>query len=427
MKIFASRTQDKQKLFFGNADSFTLIYQQIPQKTILRELKLSCLLYDHVVLAAAYFWQSDSMRSLLPYIETFIQSGDLLPAIRDYTQTSNARDYLERRIEETSVFANQSLIYKIPAIASEVARLDQLPTANELNQIGTFFHMDLESIKDIYCRLWIDDISTNENPSSLYNLIILLIPPEHHSYVINSLQEICKKQYFSRSLITSCILELRITKEKKKLFIKRASALYLLSNAIAINGDLLVGSRTLNLFCNYQNSSLGPLSKANVDLFLKILELCGLPASTFDRMSDKEILDLKSSEEFMTFRDLYSNLINKSINTQNDLATEIIQQFSNVKKLEREKRGLIRILGTLNSISSGVFVNTLSSMLIPGFPPAVPAVVLGSGVAASISFFLKKIERIQETPFLDFTEFLKEGKFHKGLNNNLSQRGSRFK
>ena len=71
MKIFASRTQDKQKLFFGNADSFTLIHQQISKETILRELKLSCLLYDHVVLAAAYFWQSDSMRSLIPYVETF--------------------------------------------------------------------------------------------------------------------------------------------------------------------------------------------------------------------------------------------------------------------------------------------------------------------------------------------------------------------
>jgi hypothetical protein len=427
MKIFASRTQDKQKLFFGNADSFTLIHQQISKETILRELKLSCLLYDHVVLAAAYFWQSDSMRSLIPYVETFIEKGHLLPAIRDYSQTSNASDYLERRIEETSVFANQSLVCKIPAIASEVARLDQLPIANELNQIGTFFHMDSKSIEDIYRNLWIDDILINENPSSLYNLISAVLPPEYHSYVIRSLQEICKKQYFSRSIIASCILELRITREEKRLFIQRASALYLLSNAIAINGELLVGSRTLNLFSNCQNRSLGPLSKANVDLFLKVLELCGLSTSTFDQMSDKEILDLKSSEEFITFRDLYSNLIDKSINTQNDLATEIIQQFSNVKKIEREKRVLIRILGTLNSISSGVFVNTLSSMLIPGFPPAVPAVVLGSGVAASISFFLKKIERVQETPFLDFTEFLKEGKFHKGLNNNLSQRRFRFK
>jgi hypothetical protein len=427
MKIFASQTQDKQKLFFGNADSFTLIRQQIPKETILRELKLSCLLYDHVVLAAAYFWQSDSMRSLIPYIETFIQSGDLLPAIRDYSQTSNARDYLERRVEETSIFANQSLIYKIPAIASEVTRLDQLPTANELNRIGTFFHMDLESIEDIYRRLWIDDILTNKNPSSLYNLIILVISPEDHFCVTNSLKKISNKQHFSRSIIASCILELRIAKEAKKLFVQRASALYLLSNAVAINGDLLVGSRTLSLSYNYQNGFLGPLSKANADLFLKVLELCGLPTSTFDQMSDREILALKSSEEFMNFRDLYSNLVNKSRNIQNDLATEIIQRFSNVNRLEREKRGLIRVLSTLEYISSGVFVNTLSSILIPGFQPAVPAVILGSGIAASISFFLKKIQEIQKTPVLDFTEFLREGKFHKRLHNNISQLESRFK
>jgi hypothetical protein len=427
MKIFASQTQYKQKLFFGNADSFTLINQQISKETILRELKLSCLLYDHVVLAAAYFWQSDSIRSLIPYVETFIEKGHLLPAIRDYSQTSNASDYLERRIEETSVFANQSLVYKIPAIASEVARLDQLPIANELNQIGTFFHMDSKSIEDIYRRLWIDDIFINENPSSLYNLISVAIPPEYHSYVVNSLQKICKKQYFSRSIIASCILELRITREEKRLFIQRASALYLLSNAIAINGDLLVGSRTLNLFCNYQNRSLGPLSKANVDLFLKVLELCGLPTSAFDRMSGNEILDLKCSEEFIAFRNLYFNLIDKSRNIQNDLATEIIQRFSNVKKKERVKRGSIHVLNTLEFISSAVFANTLSTVLISGFSPAVPAVILGSGVIPSLNFFLKRIEGIQKTPFLDFNEFLKDGKFYKKLHDNLSQLEPHFK
>lgn len=134
MKFLASQTKDRQKLFFGDADSFTLIHQKIPRETVLRELKLSCLLYDHVVLAAAYFWQSNTMRSLMPHVETFIQNGDLLPAIRDYSQTSNASDYLERRIEETSVFANQSPIYRIPAIASEIAKPEQRPMANELGR-----------------------------------------------------------------------------------------------------------------------------------------------------------------------------------------------------------------------------------------------------------------------------------------------------
>jgi hypothetical protein len=236
MKIFASETQDKQKLFFGNADSFSLIRRPISKNIILRELKLSCLLYDHVVLAAAYFWQSDIMRSLIPYLEPLIENDHLLPAIRDYSQTSDASDYLERRMEETSLFLNKPPIYNIPGITTEIARgiaseiaiPENQPIAKKLNKIGTFFYIDTDtgSIEIIYRRLWNDDISLNTNPHSLYNLIDFFVPQKYHHYLIKSLKEIMlNRQYFSRSLIASYILDLKIPKDFKILFIERASEL----------------------------------------------------------------------------------------------------------------------------------------------------------------------------------------------------------
>jgi hypothetical protein len=427
MKFFASQTRNKHKLFFGDADSFTLIGERISRDIIFRELKLACLLYDHVVLAAAYFWQSNIMHSLIPHVEPLIQNGDLLPAIRDYSQTMDASDYLERRIEESSLVANQSPIYKIPSIASEIAKPTQRPMASELNKIGTFFHIDTGSIETIYRRLWINDISVNQNPNSLYSLMIIAIPPKYHNGLTSSLEIICKMQYFSRSFIASHILNLQIPKDLKILFIQRASELYLLANAIAINGDLLTGSRAKNVFCNYQGKSLGPLARANLDLFLKVLELCDLSVATIDEMSPRELLALKYSEEFIAFRMVYYNLVERAKNTQKDIANEIIQQFSNLKKLEKEKRGLVRVLSILELMSSGVFVNTLTSVLLPGFPPAAPAVILGSGVTTSISYFLKKIKKIQETPILNFIDIIKEGKFRHGLYSNLLQSESRLK
>ena len=436
MKFFASETQDKQKLFFGNADSFSLIRQPISKNTILRELKLSCLLYDHVVLAAAYFWQSDIMRSLRPYLEPLIENGDLLPAIRDYSQTSDASDYLERRMEETSLFLNKPPIYNIPGITTEIARgiaseiaiPENQPIANVLNKIGTFFYIDTGSIEIIYRGLWNDDISSNKNPHSLYNLIDFFVPQKYHHYLIKSLKEMLNRQYFSRSLIASYILDLKIPKDFKILFIERASELYLLSNAIAINGDLFASSRVSKLFCNYHGNSLGPLAKQNIYLFSEVLELCGLPVTIIDKMSAQELLKLKYSEEFVAFRSLYSNLINRANNTQKDLETEIIEQFYYQKKLERGKKViLVRLLSILEFGSSSVFFNTLSSVWLSGFPPTAPALILGSGVTFSISFFLKKIQKIKETPLLDFIELINEGKFGNSLQANLLRLESHLK
>jgi hypothetical protein len=144
-------------------------------------------------------------------------------------------------------------------------------------------------------------------------------------------------------------------------------------------------------------------------------------------MSPRELLALKYSEEFIAFRMVYYDLVERAKNTQKDIANEIIQQFSNLKKLEKEKRGLVRVLSILELMSSGVFVNTLTSVLLPGFPPAAPAVILGSGVTTSISYFLKKIKKIQETPILNFIDIIKEGKFRHGLYSNLLQSESRLK
>ncbi|MFH7025112.1 MAG: hypothetical protein ACHBN1_06860 [Heteroscytonema crispum UTEX LB 1556] len=427
MKIFASQTQNRQKIFFGDADSFTLIRQQIPKDVLLREIKLACLLYDHVVLAAAYFWQSRTMYSLLPYVEPLIQHGDLLPAIRDYSQTVNADDYLERRIEESSVVVNQSPISKIPSLASEIAKPTQRPIANELNNIGTFFHIDTGSIEVIYRRLWLNDIFDSENPKSLHSLMVISIPHKYHAWLKHSLQIIGKRQYFSRSLIASCILELQIPRETKIIFIERASELYLLSNAIAVNGDLLTNARYGNIFSNYRGKSFGSLARANVDIFQKVLSFCELPISSLDEMSSRDILNLKYSEEFIAFRRLYFNLINQAKSTEKDIANEIIQHFSNLKKMENRSKNLVRLLSILEGISSGVFVNTLSSVLIPGFSPVAPPIILGSGITASISHFLKKIKKIQNTPLLNFISFIVEERYRSQLHSHILQLKSNLK
>ena len=145
-------------------------------------------------------------------------------------------------------------------------------------------------------------------------------------------------------------------------------------------------------------------------------------------MSAQELLKLKYSEEFVAFRSLYSNLINRANNTQKDLKTEIIENFYHQKKLERGKRKiLVRLLSLVESTSSEVFLATLSSVFLSDFLPVVPAVLLGSGVTFSINSFLKKNQKIKETPLLDFIELINEGKFRNRLKANFLRLESHLK
>ncbi|MEC4882774.1 MAG: hypothetical protein SAL70_15760 [Scytonema sp. PMC 1070.18] len=419
MKYLASKIHNKRNVFFGEADSFTVIKQRISQEVLLRELKLACLLYDHVILAAAYFWQSKRVYSLIPEIEVLIQNGDVLPAIRDYTQTRDAKDYLDKRIEESSALVTDSPVYQIPLIASEIAKPTQRPVANELNRIGTFLHIDTGSIEAIFRRLWLDDIHNIKNPNSISNIIEMAPSEIYKRSLIKHLNRVCSGQYFSRSIIASYLLNLPIDRDLKSALIQRASELYLLSNAITVNSDLLVSSKPTNSLYTPSSNLLGSLSRSNVNIFAKFLEICDLSISNIDEMTGVDIINLKSSKEFVAFRDLYNSLLESALLEKKILVNEVVQQFFELKREEKQKKVLIRILNVLEFVSSGVFINTLSSIILPGFSPVAPALTIGSGVAATASYFLKKIGRIKSTPILDFTDSIKEGKFRNSLYKNV--------
>jgi hypothetical protein len=412
MKFFVSKLEEKHTIFFGEADSFTILRQNIQPSKILRDLNLSSLMYDHVILAAAYFWQSKTVYSLIPQIEGLIQSGTILPAIRDSKQTRDTLDYFEKRLTETSNLV-KSPIYNIKALSSEIAKPNQKPVPLYLDNIGTFLHIDTQSIEAIFRRLWLNDTSDQDKPNSLYNIVFLSLPQKDQEIVVKFLRSINPKRHFSRSLIASHILSLPFSSALKSALIQRASNLYLLSNAIACKSDLLTPSRIVGYQSKSGQNSLGSLRLSNMDIFMEVLNLCGLSPLTINSLSTEEILSIKYSEEFIVFQEIYKQLVVSAMDEEQNLVKEILQKLASKQQGEKIKKKMLRTIGYLEAISAAIFTNTLSSVLMN--TPVSQAVLIGSGAGAAISHFLKKTEWLRKTPILDFVEFVTKREFRKRL------------
>lgn len=415
MRLFTSKLSRKNNIFFGEADSFSIIRGRTSKDKLLTDLKAACLLYDHVILAAAYFWQSRTVYSLLTEVEPLICSGDVLPAIRDARSTRDASDYLEKRIQETSAYMKKSPVYKIPAIASEIAKPTQLPIANRLNNIGTFLHLDTGSIEAQYRNLWISDIKPNRDPNSLNNIISATFPENKQKKALMYLASINKGPFFSRSIVSSYILRMPIENTFKSLMIQRASDLYLLSNALSMGSDLLITSTSSGHLLNSYSRSFGALSKANINIFLKILELCGLTPNTIAELPASALLNLKYSQEFTRFKEIYIDLVEKAECEKDNLAEEIQRTFVKLQRLEFGKKTMIKTLSVIEAISSGIFLDTVSGIILTSLTPAAPTILLGSGLATTLTHFLKRLEGINETPISDLSKLIEDGQFQKRI------------
>lgn len=402
MKFFVSELQNRYTMFFSEADSYTLLTQQVTMEELVRNMKLASLLYDHIILAGAYIWQSQLVYHCILRLEPLVRNGDILLSIRDPRITRDFADYFDRRVKETSMLI-RSPISCFPELMSEIAKPEQRPIALELDEIGTLLYRDIHSVERIFRSLWLDDTLDQNNPNSLYNLLSLSLPLEHRRVVLESIRIIAKEAYFSRGLIAKHVIGLRIPEDIKKAIIQRASDLYLLSNAMACESDLLVTHRTL-AYPGYRKAILGPLARSNVELFLKVLQLCGISPSVIDSLNAKELLLLKASPEFRAFRETYFRLINSIKMEEEDFISRVLKRFSSMRREEALRKRLLQFLKYIENASSLFFAAALG-VLIQEYSPFYVYLLAGSGVGAIVSHFLRKIERLQNTPILNFENY----------------------
>ncbi|MFI1654708.1 hypothetical protein ACH4ZU_07165 [Streptomyces sp. NPDC020472] len=400
MKLMVSRMTDKRTLFFGEADSYTVMTRGVAAQDLLAKLRTSALLYDHVILAAAYFWQSEQLRHVLPYVTELIGTGEILPSIRSPWVTRDVIDYFDKRIEDTAGLVGTP-IFGIEALASEIARPEQRPVAEQLATIGTLVHLDTGSVEDTFRGLWLTDSSNVRDPYSVHNAV--LETAGGHDGVgdlLRGIGAIAHQAFFSRSVVAQELYGMNLPPALTRVLIDRASELYLRSNASACGSEQLVTTR----WAGSGGPSVGPLASANIDLFTRVLGVCGISPRQLHGLGDDEILAIKYSEEFQAFRETYFRLVETATLEHGNFTDELWKRFERMRTRDRMAKRFIRVLKSIELASGALFAAALGSV-VQESTTFGQTLMAASGAGAGAGRFLGGLKRLNTTPVDDFVEF----------------------
>ncbi|MHB9036599.1 MAG: hypothetical protein ACYC64_08020 [Armatimonadota bacterium] len=412
MRYFATHIQDRRIAFLGQADSYTLLTRATPDVELLRQLKLACLLYDHVVFAAAYFWQSRDAWRVISAVEPLVQSGAILPAIRAPEGSRNIIEYFERRVEDTR-WAPVAFIADKPALLSEIAMPEQRPQATQLENMGAILHLDATSVSGTFSNKWWLDTFDESDPDSLYNCAYLSLPQASRESVMMSLRlMLINAEYFGRCVAAEHILSLEIPAELQQTLIRRTSDLYLRANAETCHGVLVTDRSSTTGWIRLPHTFLGPLDYSNVDLFHHVLGTIGLPDDQLMKLTPQDVECIRLSAELRGFLPIYNSLIDAGLQCEQNVRGSLLDQFEALRSQDQDRRRLLKALKSLRLASGTLFVAALGAYLAD---PGLLGVLLGSGAGGAASHLLSKLEYWQHTPVLDFIDYLGERRYEKTL------------
>jgi len=413
VKLMVSRMVDKRTLFFGEADSYTVVTHGVDTHELLTKLRTSALLYDHVILAAAYFWQSQELRYILPYVTQLIETGEILPSIRSPRVTRDVMDYFDKRLEDTSGLIGTP-VFEIQALASEIARPEQRPVAEQLARLGTVVHLDTRSVEDAFRRMWLADTVNIRDPFSVRNAVVETIGGHDRAgEMLRGIGGIAHQAFFSRSVVAQELYGMSLPPSLTILLVERASELYLRSNASVCGSEQFVSSRSAGM--------VGPLASANIDLFTRVLGVCGITPRQLHGLADGELLAIKYSEEFQAFRETYFRLVETATLEHGNFTDEVWQRFERVRSRDRAAKRFIRVLKSIELASGALFAAALGSV-VQEATPFGQTLLAASGAGVGAGRFLSRLKRLNSTPVDDFVEFATRKEYRARLRASFQLR-----
>lgn len=394
MRQLISNLHSDKKIFIGDFDSYTIIRHNTTFEYLYNLSKIGLLLFDRIMLPAAFFWQSTNMQKLLLQLEPAIANGIVLPVIRDYESTTDIRDYFIRRMDESEKLGKIE-VFQQPALASEIASPKNERYVQLLENINTFAHLDKNSIRNIYIDNWSKDLDNHFDVNSL-NLLIAQanVPLEQVHLIKQILRDATTHPQFSRASCVDIIQHIIPDGRCQNMLTERASWLYLKSNAEAYESGIYYSHNPFN----------GMIYEDNLRLLAQTLSIVGLTENVISQLSTVEILRIRISPEYQRFIIAYRDLISKVYAEQEKFVSSIQNDIAH--KMKRESRNL-RLYKTLNKIQD-ISVNLFLSLIGNYFSSSEIStpMLIGSGSAATISAVINRIDSVNKAmETCDFSNF----------------------
>lgn len=407
MRQLVSNLNNDSKMFIGDFDSYTIIRHGTTFDYLYNLSKVGLLLYDRILLPAAFFWQSPVMQQLLLQLEPAIANGIMIPVIRDYETTTDIRDYFVRRMDESEKLGKLE-VFQQPELASEIASPENEPYVHLLEDINSYARLDRNSIREIYIDNWDKDLDNHFDVNSL-NLLITQanIPIDHIQPIKQQFLAASAHPQFSRASCVDLIQQLIPEGRCRYLLTERASWLYLKSNADAYDSRIYYSHNPFN----------GMIFEDNLRLLAQTLSIVGITEDVISQLSTAEVLRIRISPEYQRFIIAYRDLISKIYVEQDVIVTSIRNSIA--REMKKESR-LLRLYRVLNFIQSGsvyLFMSLLGNHF-SGSDVSTP-LLFGSGSAAAVSAMIKRIDSVNKAmescEFTNFKDYIVTNQYKKIL------------
>lgn len=411
MRRFLSEFNHSQAIFVGDYDSYTIISQRPSFDNLLTTAKMALLLFDHLLMPAAFFWQSKEMFRLMKYLEEPIEHGLILPVIRDCDITNDIYEYFQTRVDESQKIGNIE-VFEQPELASEIANENHTSVVKQLERLNTYAHSDNKSVRDAFTTLWISDL---ENHTDINSIRLLLCQSQMSmpelSAVLELLLDEASYPQFSRASCVNRVQKLLPAGRIRDLIVKRISWLYLKSNALSYNSKFYYTYDPYNKM----------LFEENLFLLTQTLEVFGITKDLISQLSIFEILQIKESEEFHRFITTYRKLVNASYRRQNEIVDRLKKTLTREMRKEKWISGIYKKLGFLQNTSMSVFLGLLINFLSGNIIKNSVWIATGtaSAVPAVIRHFASLNHDVGATPLSDFKEYIIAEKYLDYYNYRL--------
>lgn len=407
MREFISNLHSDSKLFIADYDSYSIEKYKTPPESLLYITKIGMLLFDYLLLPAAFFWQSKEMAQIMLRLEEPISYGVVLPVIRDSKETKDIIDYFEHRVEESQKIRDIP-VFSQPELATEIAGKKNERNAHQLHNINTFAHLDGTSIRGIYAQRWQDDLDNSRDINSIRLLLAQgNIPLDQIREIQSGLKEIARHPQFSRAYCIDYIQRNVPPGRIRTLLEERASWLYLRSNSDAYQSGFYYTRDPYN----------GMVFAENIGLLADTLSAFGLTREVIAALSVRDILKIKNSVEYQNFIIAYNGMVEKAYTQQENivevLQKKIVHEIRSEKARQKVYKSLLWIQGHSEVVFLALIANHFSGSKIN--EPVFTAATAGAFVPLILKRFDTLNRYMTQQSFLDFQNYIIEEKYRNQM------------
>lgn len=404
MAVCLSEMTNDRKIFLGDFDPVKIRRKEICFAQITSDLKLAALLYDRILIPAAYLWQSNMIGDKIPYFQDFIAAGILLPTVR--TEDRDLQDRFEKRLEETDKFKNPQALARSPSLEGELTTEEHRQVLRRLRDQDNFVYLDKKTVSGCLRQLWEKDLygtfELDVDTEALGTYVYENLPEEEARRVIDQLLFGKDLEYVSRTTllgITQHCMDRAFGcgKWDQGRIERRISWLYLFATARAADCDLYV-----NGFDSSQS-----VSYANLGLYQRTLAGVQLTPELLQSFSAEDIIAIRRSKEYREFIRFYQELLNNARLVSDAEVQKVIQRLLRESKMERIRRMIPRIRSGKEKafgIASGLVVNCVCG---------TPISLTISG-AVGTYLLMECVSRMRNrTAVIDFQRYLEQNYLHR--------------